>query len=287
MPTKFAEPSALLLSAVALTLALLFAATQATVKTPADAAPRPEAPASNADDEPLYVERSSLLPGLREVLKTAGDRMERPGKERLVMACTLARGGVSQSSPAALTLEFPGRLRLEEQSGGQARVVTFDGQGAAVIGGAALGRADEDLIETLVYDSVEHFFVGQVRGAATRPLGPNFQSEGDLAAGGDGGPSYDVYELTETVRVGGEPRERVKLYYFNSDTRLLEKVQYQVQRDGAEVRVEVRLGGWHTVQGQKLPASVVRVENNFPVLAIAVTSTAIAPRADDRIFGNQ
>lgn len=277
----------LLLSPVALTLALLFVATPATLKTPAEAAPRQQAPASDAEDEPLYVERSSLPPGLREILKTAGDRTERPGKERLVMAVALTRGVGSQSSPAGLTVEFPGRLRLEEQSGGQTRVIIFDGQSATAAGGEALGRADEDLIETLVYDSVEHFFVGQARGAATRPLGPDFQSEGDLAAGGDGGPSYEVYEVTEAVNVGGGPRERVKLYHFNSDTRLLEKVQYQLQRDGAAVAVEVRLGGWHAVQGQKLPARVVRLENNFPVLTLDITSTTIAPRADDHIFDNQ
>lgn len=251
----------------------------------ARAAAGPQQEAGETAAQPLYVQRGALRPGLRDALKATGDRTERPGKERLVMAGTLARGGGSQSSPVSLVLEFPDRLRLEEQVNGQSRVITFDGQSASTTGGEALTNADRDLIETLVFDSAEHFFIGQMRGVATRALGSNFRSEGDIAAGGDGGPSYEVYEVTETA--GGEPREQTRLYYFNCDTRLLEKVQYQFARDGGHVGVEVRLGGWHEVQGQKVPASVVRLENNSPVLTVAVTSTSISPRADDGIFGIQ
>lgn len=250
----------------------------------ADAGQRQEA--GSTTGQPLYVQRGALLPGLREALKAAGDRMERPGKERLVMAGSLTRGGDSQASPVRLIFEFPGRLRFEEQAGARNRVVIFDGRGGAA-GGQAPGGADEELIQTLVYDSVEHFFAGQMRGVATRPLGPDFRAEGDILAGGEGGPSYDVYEVTETVSAGGEAREQTRLYYFNSGTRLLEKIQYQLVRNGAEARVEVRLGGWHEVQGQMLPASVVRLENDSPVLTLSITSTSIAPRAADGIFGNQ
>jgi hypothetical protein len=254
------------------------------IAPPAGTGPQQES--GETSDQPVYVERNSLPPGLRDTLKAAGDRMEKPGKERLIMAGTLARGGDSQSSPVGLILEYPGRLRFEEQTGGQTRVITFDGQSAAV-GGGALSGADEDLIETLVYDSVEHFFAGQIRGVATRSLGRDFRSEGEVAAGGEGGTAYDVYEVTETVNAGGEPREQAKLYHFNSDTRLLEKVQYGIVRNGAEVGVEVRLNGWQEVQGQKLPTSVIRLENNFPVLTLTLTSTTIAPRAADGTFGNQ
>ena len=290
MPAKHAGPSWSLVSVIALTLATLFAAIPSTVKSPlsAAAALRPEAVDSGGDDDhPLYVERSSLRPGLRDALKTLGGRMEEPGKERLVMTGTLVRGSGSQSSPISLVLEFADRLRLEEQVDGQSRAVIFDGQNAAVTGEEALSGADRDLIETLVCDSVEHFFAGQMRGVATRSLGSNFRSEGDIAAGADSGPSYEAYEVTETVNVGGEPREQTKLYYFNTDTRLLEKVQYQLARNGGQVAVEVRLGGWHEVQGQKLPASIVRLENNSPVLTVTITSTSIAQRADDGIFGAQ
>src|SRR5215213_5286196 len=108
-------------------------------------------------DETPYVQRSSLLPGLRDALKAAGDRMDKPGKERLVRAGTLTRGSELQASPVSLALEFPDRLRVEEQTGAQSRVITFDGQSATLNGGEALSGADEDLVETLVYDSAEHF----------------------------------------------------------------------------------------------------------------------------------
>jgi hypothetical protein len=290
---KHRKSAGLLIISGALFLAtLLFASAGPKVEISAAGAmsagaPEPQQEANGAADQGLYVRRDSLLPGLRDALNIAGDRMEKPGKERLVMAGTLTRGGDSQASPVSLILEFPGRLRFEEQANGQNRIVTFDGQSITASGGESLSGADTDLVETLVYDSVDHFFIGQMRGAATRSLGSNFRSEGDLAAGGQGGPSYDVYEVTETVSLGGGAREQARLYHFNSDTRLLEKVQYQLVRNGGEVKVEVQLGGWHEVQGQKLPTSVIRLENNFPVLTLVVTSTSIAPHAEDGTFGNQ
>ena len=56
------------------------------------------------------------------------------------------------------------------------------------------------------------------------------------------GPYYDVYKVSEQTdyRVGSA--EQLKLYYFNSETLLLERVIYEIDRNGATVKVEERLG---------------------------------------------
>jgi hypothetical protein len=248
-----------------------------------------ELPQNNLDsnlDRNLYVQHYLLPSRLRDAIKVIGDRMEKPGKERLVLTGTLSRAGDSQPSPVSLILEFPNRLRLEEQSSGSRRVITFNNQDATDASGRALDRKDEDLVETLVYDSVEHFFAGQMQGAATRFLGPRFRLDDGTAVGYEG-PSYDIYEVTEEIKVGQETRPQTKLYYFNSDTQLLEIVRYQLMRDGFETAIEVRLSDWREVQGQKLPSRIVRIENNAQVWSLSFTTTNIAPRADDGIFGGQ
>src|SRR5712691_967623 len=64
-----------------------------------------------------YVRAGRLWPQLRWHLKMLGDRIEKPGKERITIAGTIKRAGDSQALPMAVTLEFPDRLRLTVQDG--------------------------------------------------------------------------------------------------------------------------------------------------------------------------
>src|SRR5258708_19466534 len=59
-----------------------------------------------------YVRVAQVWPQLRWHLKTLGDRMEKPGKERITIAGTIKRAGDAQALPMSLTLEFPHPLRL-------------------------------------------------------------------------------------------------------------------------------------------------------------------------------
>src|SRR6266852_5360082 len=99
-----------------------------------------------------YVRVAQVWPQLRWHLKTLGDRIEKPGKERVTIAGTIKRAGDAQALPMTLTLEFPDRLRLTVQDGIQQRVVTFNGQAAASVG-SVLTSSERELIETLVYDT--------------------------------------------------------------------------------------------------------------------------------------
>lgn len=225
-----------------------------------------------------YVRAAQLWPQLRWHLKVLGDRIEKPGKERITITGTIKRAGDAQALPMAVTLEFPDRLRLTVQDGLQQRIVTFDGQNAAAVGGTLTSR-ERDFIETLVYDTAEHFFAGQTRGTATRFLGDHFRLD-DGTTPNYAGPYYEVYQTTEQLKHTVPAREQTKLYCFNSQSLLLERVRYQSQASA----VEIQVSGWQQVQGQQVPRRIVRLEGGQPVLVLTVSSVVIGQKIDDQIF---
>ena len=78
--------------------------------------------------------------------------------------------------------EYPGKVRIEQpvQTGVEDEdsaadpPLIYDGMGTLSRSGGRVTQADQDLIEMLVYDSVEGFFIGQLEGFATRFLGGRF-----------------------------------------------------------------------------------------------------------------
>jgi len=237
-------------------------------------------PVANSESN-AYVHSGALWPQLRWNLKALGDRLEKPGKERLVVTGTLDQDAQSRTYTAIM--EFPDRLNLTIQNGLETRTVTFDGNRANALG-APLSAAERDLIETLVYDTPEHFFGGQARGTATRFLGDHFRLD-DGAQANYTGPFYDVYQTTEQIRHTVPPRQQTKLYCFNSDTHLLERISYELERNGFRTAVEIRISGWQKMQGQQVPTRIVRLENNRPALTLTITSVALNTKVDDGAFG--
>jgi hypothetical protein len=100
-------------------------------------------------------------------LKAMGDRLEKPGTERLTLTGTLTRTNDPQTQAIVAVLEFPDRLRLTIQKGAENRVITFDKEQPKAAANS-LNTADGDVVETLVYDTAEHFFATQMQGMATR-----------------------------------------------------------------------------------------------------------------------
>jgi hypothetical protein len=248
---------------------------------------------SNASNQPAasarvkrvaYVRPSALTPKLLWHLKAMGDRLEKPGKERLSLTGTLARATDSQAEEMAAVWEFPDRLRLTRQKGIHARVITFD-EDRAKAADNELDTAEQDLLETLVYGTADHFFATQVQGMATRFLGSRFRLD-DGSSADYTGPYYDVYKVADSVKTSAEPREQLKLYYFNSDTLLLERVTYEITRNGSTVKVEERLGDWTREQGQQVARRIERFENGESVFVFTVRTAHFSPRADDGLFAN-
>ncbi len=229
-----------------------------------------------------YVQRGLLSPKLVWHLKALGDRLERPGKERLSVTATLSRAGDSQLAEVVAVWEFPEQLRLTIQRGIQTRVIRFDGEQAKAAGNP-LDSDEQDLIETLVYGTAEHFFFTQAQGKATRMLGTRFRID-DGSSANHSSPSYDIYQVADQVKTSASQKEQEKLYYFNSDTLLLARVSYRINRDGSEVKIEEVTGDWGNEQGQQVARRIERFENGKSIFVLTVRGVGLGPRVDDEIF---
>ena len=240
-----------------------------------------------AKQKSAYVNRSRLWPQLCLALDALGNRLEKPGRERLILNGTLSRPNIAKGapSPVHVILEAPDRLRLEQQNGSQLQVTVFDGSvnTEAVKSDGTLTAQDQSDVETLAFDTTDHFFVGRMQGQATRFLGPRFRLD-DGKAEPYAGPYYDVYQMVDRITVTKESRPQPKFYFFNSETQLLERVRYEIDRGGRMVRVEVQYSSWQKISGQQLPGKITRLEDDSPVLALTLASVAIGPALPDNIF---
>jgi len=268
---------ALALSLSAITFATAKILSHKTADTKPVASQNPSnIPPSNRN---AYVRRAQLSPRLAMNLNALGNRLEKPGQERLALAGTWRVAGTAQPREFAATLEFPDKLRLSV-GGPQNRVITFDGQQTNA---AQIPAADElDLIETLACDSAEHFFAAQMQGNAMRFVGARFRTD-DGSTPDYNGPYFDIYKIADQVKASGEERS-AKLYYFNSDTLLLERVTYVINRGGTEINVETKLSDWRVVDGQQVARRIERFENGKSVFALTISSAELDRRADDGVF---
>lgn len=226
-----------------------------------------------------YVRRAQLSPRLAMNLNALGNRLEKPGQERLALMGTWRVAGTAQPREFAATLEFPDKLRLTV-GGPQNRVITFDGQQTKAW--QTLTTDELDLIETLAYDSSEHFFAAQMQGNAMRFLGARFRTDDGSTPNYDG-PYFDIYKIADQINASGEERA-AKLYYFNSDTLLLERVTYVINRGGSEISVETKLSDWRLLDGQQVARRIERLENGKSMFFLTIRSAGLGRRADDGIF---
>lgn len=225
-----------------------------------------------------YVSRSRLSPKLAMHLNALGNRLERPGRERLTITGYVLSSSDSQAREIAATLEFPDKLRLSIQNGQQNRLITFDKQELR-----GQPTPDElDLIESLTYDSAEHFFNTQMQGNAMRFLGSRFRTD-DGSNPHYSGAYFEIYKIADRIEASGEERA-AKLYYFNSETLLLERVIYAINRNGSEINIETKLSDWRVEEGQKVARRIERLENGRSVFVLSIRSAQFGSRADDGIF---
>ena len=238
-----------------------------------------------------YIGPGKVPFGAGRPLEIMGDRLRVVGKERLDLLGVLTRVGESAVGVRILW-EFPGKVRIEKRLGTDGEetdpakrdLLVYDGAGNLRKRGGTAGLADQDLIEMLVHDSVEGFFIGQIEGFATRFLGSRYHrvdEEGNAV-----GPDYDIYEVINEVRVPGRPLSQRKLYYFDSDTALLERVRYRLsaERGRGAVKVSVEVSGWGEVFGQLIPGKVVRYENGVEVVKLEIEEAGIGAAAEDGSF---
>jgi len=235
----------------------------------------------NGGKDKGYVNRSRLSPKLIMHLNALGDRLEKPGKERLIITVELRSSADPHPREIAATLEFPDKLRLGIQNGHQNRLITFADRGTKATQ-SPVTDDELDLIESLSYDSAEHFFTAQMKGNAMRFLGARFRLD-DGSSPDYTGPYYDLYKIADQIDSSHQERP-AKLYYFNSETLLLERVTYVINRNGSEISVETKLSDWRDEDGQKLARRIERLEDGKTVFVLNVRSAQFGRRADDGTF---
>ena len=218
----------------------------------------------------LYVRPEALWPRLRWNFRALGNRLEHPGKEQILIYGTLTRAGIPAPTPVVLNMEIPNRMTLTIQNGISAQVTQFDGTDSSWM---ALAPAERDVVETLLFDTAESFFFSQTKGSATRFLGFRFRPNAQNTTG----PFHDVYAVAPSSTFTSNT-QGAKLFYFNSDTLLLDAVRYRVERKAGPVQVQVKLTNWTVTDGQQVAWRVERWDDGMNVLTLVVNKVVFAPK---------
>lgn len=237
-----------------------------------------------------YIDRKGVWPQLRSALDAYGDRLEKPGKERMTAVGTLSNASTTanETVPVRLVFEFPDKLRIEKQKGNKVETTIFDGKKKVKIGDVLKPQEEEEL-EALVFDSVDHFMAAHALGKPLRFMGDRFRLD-DGTAVNYTGPFYDIYQIAEQQFDANNNKKQTvqqKLYFFNSDTHKLERITYKVADKNETIEAVVQLGGWQSFGGQVLPTRLTRVENGRPVITLTIGSLVLSQRLNDGTFSTQ
>lgn len=210
------------------------------------------------------IKSGALWPQLRLNLRALGDRLETAGKEQITVSGMISRTGDNGPSAFVMAMEGPRRLTVNKSAGIHSSITKFDGTDNSWAQG---NDSDRQLVETLMSDSAEGFFFDQANGAVTRSLGLRFKLD-------DSTPQrfYDLYAVIPAHQFTSLKPGGAKLFCFNSDSKLLERVKYDTERDGQTISVEVKLENWETIRGQSVARRIERTENGRQVLTIDVNA---------------
>ena len=180
---------------------------------------------------------------------------------------TIPAHGVGGSWIAKLpSAQFPATLIFTPSSG--------------LLNATSLSSSDADILESLLDDASEAFFYGFQSGAAHRFLGARFRGD-DGTTKNYSGPWFDIFLTITSAQAQPNAPKRQKLYYFNSDTQQLAKVQYQIP---GSVAVTTEFNNWTTTAHQSFPGQIVRKENGATVFTFNINSATVSPAVTDGIF---
>ena len=228
---------------------------------------------------PSYVTQTLVPSNVREFLIALGDRVQKPGKERLTLIGTHTdQSGVV---PAQLVWEVGGRLRFDRTTVPPNSLV-FDNV-AGLLNAASVSDSDLAVLESLLDHSPESFLYGFVQGRAHRFLGGRFRTD-DGKAPNYTGPWFDIYERFAPVPVVTDAPLRQKHFYFDSQTKLFAKATYIVVKGGAKVVVSTEQSKWKVNAGQATPGQIVRKEGGVTVFTFDIASAVVGPALADGLF---
>jgi hypothetical protein len=212
---------------------------------------------------------------LQVKVNALGDRLEKPGHERITITGTLTRNGAS--NPSVIVFQLPYMLKI---GFGGSEVLGFDGTGSWHSTGSIVSR-DQDLIEAFSDDSAEAFFFSIVRQThALRPLVHSARMD-DGSSPTYSGPWVDIYQQLGPVLTRADRTVRQKHFYFDATTQLPDRVRYM---SPAGNRIEVVRSQWTQFQGQYVPLQISRYQDGQLTDSFIGTAVTITVATNDGTF---
>lgn len=227
------------------------------------------APSVSTSATNLYHPIYSIPIALQRQYVAMGDRLQKPGQERVTMTGTLMDS--SGSTSAQIITELGGKVSIVWM-GPTPKTLIFNGMAASA---TAATTYDSDLLSAFVDDLAESLFLSMSQGTGFRLLGQRF-NEGD-------GTFCDFYDVPMPGKTNKQPPQ-FKRYCFDSTAGFLRFVQYSSTAAVSAPAAQTSFTGWHLVNGQAVPGQVTRLEGGKQVFSFQVLTAAVAPTAADATF---
>jgi hypothetical protein len=223
----------------------------------------------NNDGNQGYLKFWQMPSPLQSKYLALGDRMQKPGNERITIKGVLT--DPSGSNDAQVVVEKGKKLRADIAAVKGAKSLRFDGKNAP----NKTDEVDDDLLEALLDDSPEMFFEAAMTGTVLL-VGLRFADEqGNL---------FDVYDVPMPAKGNAKSQRPSKRYFFNTKTNLLSYVQYRESKEKDATVIETQFNDWVIVDDQKVPSTVTRKRQGKVVFTLQGKTVSAAPAADDHLF---
>ena len=201
-----------------------------------------------------------------------GQRLLKPGRERITASGHLAyTENLDKPLPVEIVWQYPLKVRLTQS--GTSHVFDMTNADQKALPSRMLAKT----IEVLLEDSAEGLLSLRSMTGTTRYLGSGYR----LPNAEGKGPGIDIVQTTYANALQ-DGQAVVKTYWFNSETRLLGFVGY-LSAEGDQV--DVVIGDWRDVDGEKVPFLIERWENSKLVMRLTLSSATVTAGSKDGMFG--
>jgi hypothetical protein len=229
-----------------------------------------------------YISVAQLDSNVQELLKSMGNRLMKKGKERLTLQGTISISSDNSNLPFSLVRENPGFLCIRKGQGTNEEIIKSDGARIGKVGGV-LSSQDQELANSLLEDFPDQFYFELSNGHGSRQLVGRYHLDGSRADG-EGEPAYFIYTMWSPSSFGDSGSNVNKYYFFNEQTRLLEKVQYWDSQGGGKVENIILYEDWQRVEDQFLPNHITHLINKQSIYDLKISSSQINSTSDDGTF---
>jgi hypothetical protein len=179
-----------------------------------------------------------------------------------------------------IVAQLPNMVRLDGLRADGAPVV-FDGSDSVFTS----SRIEEQLLEIFSSDTAEGMLVSIKAGSAATLVGRRVLEVSDGAPPTSLG-RYDIFEVAGLVRSSPTTPDRLKRYYFDSETGLLAKTRYLDETFSPPVDVEILFSDWRREGDSAYAGRIERKENGHPLFSLTLSSIGASPRQDPTSFAH-